>query len=130
MPVSFIYYNLDFNSLIQHTTEMRKRLQNKDLEVLRELLLSGLTSAEAAQKMEVSVATVSNYRAYFKKKGDVFPNNRGRKPKNSSNENSVKEISSSAFSDTYKYMINGIQVTFSDKPKALRIGKKGLQVEY
>jgi len=109
---------------------MRKRLQNKDLKVLRELLLNGMTSAEAAQKMEVSVATVSNYRAYFKKKGDVFPNNRGRKPKYSSNFKSVKDNSANTFSDTYKYNINGIQVTFSDKPKALRIGKKGLQVEY
>ena len=109
---------------------MRKRLQNKEIEVLRELLLSGSTSAEAAQKMEVSVATVSNYRAYFKKKGDVFPNNRGRKPKNSSNSRPLKEHSTNTFSDTYKYNINGVQVTFSDKPKALRIGKKGLKVEY
>jgi transposase len=109
---------------------MRKRLQNKEIEVLRELLLSGLTSAEAAQKMEVSVATVSNYRAYFKKKGDVFPNNRGRKSKNSSKSTVTKQNLASSFSDTYKYNINGIQVTFSDKPKALRIGKKGLQVEY
>jgi len=109
---------------------MRKRLQNKEIEALKDLLLSGLTSAEAAKQMEVSVATVSNYRAYFKKKGDVFPNNRGRKPKNSSNETTVKENSSNSFSDSYKYIINGIQVTFSDKPKVLRIGKNGLQVEY
>jgi hypothetical protein len=109
---------------------MRKRLQNKEIEVLRELLLSGLTSAEAAQQMEVSVATVSNYRAYFKKKGDVFPNNRGRKSKNSSNSKSGKDSFTNTFSVSYKYNINGVQVTFSDKPKALRIGKKGLQVEY
>ena len=109
---------------------MRKRLQNKEIEVLRELLLNGSTSAEAAQQMEVSVATVSNYRAYFKKKGDVFPNNRGRKPKNSSNPKDEKVNSTNAFSDTYKYKINGVQVMFSDKPKALRIGKKGLQVEF
>ena len=109
---------------------MRKRLQKKDLEVLRELLLNGLTSVEVAQKMKVSVATVGNYRAYFKKKGDVFPNNRGRKPNNSSNFKSLKDNSANTFSDTYKYNINGIQVTFSDKPKALRIGKNGLEVEY
>lgn len=109
---------------------MRKRLQTKDLKVLRELLLNGKTSIQVANEMGVSVATVSNYRAYFKKKGDVFPNNRGRKPKNSSNFKSVNDNSANTFSDTYKYNINGIQVTFSDKPKALRIGKKGLLVEY
>lgn len=108
----------------------RKRLKTIEIEALRKLLINGKTSIQAAQEMGVSVATISNYRAYFKKKGDVFPNNRGRKPKNSSNSNSVKENSTSAFSDTYKYNINGVQVTFSDKPKALRIGKKGLQVEY
>jgi transposase len=109
---------------------MSKHLQNNEIEVLRELLLSGLTSAEAAQQMEVSVATVSNYRAYFKKKGDVFPNNRGRKSQNSSKSTVVNQSLATTFSDAYKYNINGIQVTFSDKPKALRIGKKGLQVEY
>ena len=109
---------------------MHKRLQSKDIKALRELLLNGKTSIQAAKELEVSVATVSNYRAYFKKKGDVFPNNRGRKPKNSSNLKSGKDNSANTFSDTYKYNINGIQVTFSDKPKALRIGKKGLMVEY
>ena len=109
---------------------MHRRLQNKEIEVLRELLLSGFTSAEAAKQMEVSVATVSNYRAYFKKRGDVFPNNRGRKSKNYSKSTAINQNPGTTFSDTYKYNINGIQVTFSDKPKALRIGKRGLQVEY
>jgi transposase len=108
---------------------MRKRLQNKEIEVLRELLLNGSTSAEAAQQMEVSIATVSNYRAYFKKKGDIFPNNRGRKSKNYSTSQS-QPPTKQAFLDTYKYNINGLQVTFSDKPKSLRIGKRGMVVEY
>ena len=109
----------------------RKRLQSKDIQILRNLLLDGLTSNEAAKEMGVSTATVSNYRAHFKKKGDVFPNNRGRKPKNTYKDiEHREENSSNAFSNTYKYTINGIQVTFSDKPKALRIGKKGLKVEY
>ena len=111
----------------------RNRLQAKDIQILRNLLLEGLTSNEAAREMGISTATVSNYRAHFKKKGDVFPNNRGRKPKNVSlKENSSIQTNKSvnSFSDTYKYNINGLQVTFSDKPKALRIGKKGMVVEY
>ena len=83
--------------------------------------------------MGVSIATVSNYRAYFKKKGAVFPNNRGRKPnvvavKDNSSIQNIKSVNQ--FSNTYKYNINGLQVTFSDKPKALRIGKRGMVVEY
>ena len=108
----------------------RKKLKTIEIEALRKLLINGNTSAQAAQEMGVSVATISNYRAYFKKRGDVFPDNRGRKPKNPSNSTSLKENSTVSFSDTYKYLINGIQVTFADKPKALRIGKKGLHVEF
>lgn len=112
---------------------IRKRLQAKDVQVLRKLLLDGLTSNEAAKELGVSIATVSNYRAYFKKNGDVFPNNQGRKPKRTVvKEDSSTQIvkSNNQFSDTYKYNINGLQVTFSDKPKALLIGKKGMIVEY
>ena len=108
----------------------KKRLTTNDLEVLRQLLLKGCTSIEAATEMGVSVATVSNYRAHFKKKGDTFPNNRGRKPKNSSKIKEAVTNSSRSFSDAYKYNINGLIVTFSDRPKSLRIGKKGMVVEY
>lgn len=111
----------------------RKRLQKKDIQSLRKLLLDGSTSNEAAREMGVSIATVSNYRAYFKKKGDVFPNNRGRKPKIMAvKDNSSRQIikSDHQFSNTYKYNINGLQVTFSDKPKTLRIGKMGMAVEF
>lgn len=107
----------------------RKRLQNKDIEVLRQLLLDGLTSNEVAEKMRVSAATVNNYRAYFKKKGDTFPNNRGRKPKTLPIIQKTTPIKS-AFSDSYSYNINGLIVTFSDPPKSLKIGKKGMVVEY
>lgn len=107
----------------------RKRLQNKDIEVLRQLLLNGLTSNEVAEEMGVSAATVNNYRAYFKKKGDTFPNNRGRKPKSLSTTEKTNSLKS-AFSDSYSYNINGLIVTFSDPPKSLKIGKKGMVVEY
>ena len=121
----FITYNLSNT----HMTA-QKRLTTNDLEVLRQLLLKGYTSIEAATEMGVSVATVSNYRAHFKKKGDTFPNNRGRKPKNSSKTRETVTNSSRSFSDAYKYSINGLIVTFSDRPKSLRIGKKGMVVEY
>ena len=109
----------------------RKRLLTKDIEILRQLLLNGHTSSEAAQKMGVSVATVSNYRAHFKKKGDIFPNNRGRKPK-SVKSPTEEPLSTNrlAWNNSYKYLINGVRVTFSDKPKSLRIGKRGMVVEY
>jgi hypothetical protein len=107
----------------------RKKLQNKDIEVLRKLLFNGLTSSEVAKEMAVSAATVNNYRAYFKKKGDTFPNNRGRKLKNPSS--SITTTSSKRiFSDLYSYNINGLIITFSDRPKSLRIGKNGMVVEY
>jgi transposase len=110
-----------------------KNLTQEQIAVIRKLLLKGNTSMNISKKLNISVATVSNYRAYFKKQGDVFPDNRGRKPKNPTlNETASIQIikSTNQFSDTYKYNINGLQVTFSDKPKNLRIGKKGMVVEF
>ena len=110
-----------------------KNLTQDEIVVIRKLLLKGNTSMNISKKLNISVATVSNYKAYFKKQGDVFPDNRGRKPKNTTlNKKASIQIAkfTNHFSDTYKYNINGLQVTFSDKPKALRIGKKGMVVEY
>ncbi|MEK9750168.1 MAG: hypothetical protein VW236_01275 [Flavobacteriaceae bacterium] len=110
-----------------------KNLTQEQIAVIRKLLFKGNTSMNISKKLNISVATVSNYRAYFKKQGDLFPDNRGRRPKNPTlNEKASVQIikSTNQFSDMYKYKINGLQVTFSDKPKALRIGKKGMVVEY
>lgn len=112
-----------------------KRLKTAEIDKVRELLLEGNTAAQTAEIMGVSAATINNYKAYFKKHGDKFPDNRGRKPKSGKKATASKTAATSnvyngtAGSD-YQYVINGIKISFSDRPKSLRIGKKGMVVEY
>ena len=114
-----------------------KRLKTAEIDKVRELLLEGNTAAQTAEIMGVSAATINNYKAYFKKHGDKFPDNRGRKPKSGKKSTASKATAtatSNVFNGTagsdYQYVINGIKISFSDRPKSLRIGKKGMVVEY
>ena len=113
---------------------MGKRLTAEDkLEVLK-LLKVGNTSEECAEKMGVSAPTINNLRAQFKKDGQTFPNNRGRKKLSKNNtpqlvKTSPQETKPSKSAD-YDYLINGIQIKFAQKPKSVRIGKNRFFVEF
>ncbi|MFM1877479.1 MAG: hypothetical protein RLZZ241_345 [Bacteroidota bacterium] len=109
-----------------------KRLKTTEIDKVRELLLAGNTAAQAADIMGVSAATINNYKAYFKKHGDKFPDNRGRKPKSVKKAAIAKtaNVFSGNSGSDYHYTVNGIKISFSDRPKSLRIGKKGMVVEY
>ena len=113
---------------------MGKRLTAEDkLEVLK-LLKAGNTSEQCAKKMGVSAQNINNLRAQFKKEGETFPNNRGRKKlaKNKAPQlvkSSPEETKSSKSAD-YDYLINGIQIKFTQKPKTVRIGKNRFFVEF
>ena len=48
----------------------RKSISNYKLKKLKKFLSDGKTSNEISELLKVSTATVSNYRAYFKKKGE------------------------------------------------------------
>tara|TARA_B100001063_G_C16701576_1_gene522856 strand:+ start:519 stop:872 length:354 start_codon:yes stop_codon:yes gene_type:complete len=114
----------------------RKSISNYKLKKLKKFLSDGKTSNEISELLKVSTATVSNYRAYFKKKGessfskknDVFTNlsqkNKAKQPSKSNGPSSL--ISSSS---KYKYVINGTSINFKQKPKSLIIGKGEFIVE-
>lgn len=113
---------------------MGKRLTTEDkLEVLK-LLKSGFTSKICAQKMGVSAPTINNLRAQFKKEGEVFPNNRGRKKLPKRNHQLSANIRSKEFkpyqSDNYEYLIDGVEIRFNLKPKTILIGKNRFFVEF
>jgi hypothetical protein len=108
----------------------RKRLDAEGVAQVRELLLSGKTASETAELVGMSAATINNLKAQFKKQGDVFPNNRGRRPGAVSNLAAEPKIYNANAAGDYIYKVNGIKITFSDRPKLLRIGKKGLAVEF
>ena len=114
---------------------MGKRLTAEDkLEVLK-LLKEGNTSEQCAEAMGVSAPTINNLRAQFKKDGETFPNNRGRKKLSTKKvSSSVKKdraaASASTDSKDFDYLINGIKIIFTAQPKTVRIGKNRFYVEF
>ena len=117
----------------------RKRLNPEEIEQVRQMLLSGQTSEEVSTTMGVSAATINNFKAHFRKQGDQFPNNRGRRPgtpnkkskktpKTSKASSNTKTIEG-ALNDDYAYIIDGIKITFGTKPKSIMISKKKMVVE-
>ena len=119
----------------------RKRLNPDEIEQVRQLLLSGQTSEEVSNTMGVSAATINNFKAHFRKQGDQFPNNRGRRPgtpnktakkgpKKSLKVESSARIIEGAKNEDYTYLIDGVKITFGSKPKTIMIGKKRLVVEF
>ena len=118
----------------------RKRLNPDEIEQVRQMLLSGQTSEEVSTTMGVSAATINNFKAHFRKQGDQFPNNRGRRPgtpnKTAKKEPKTSKVESSpriiegAKNEDYTYLVDGIKIIFATKPKTIIIGKKRLVVEF
>ena len=122
-----------------------KRLKEKERKNIRSLLLEGKTSKSVAEKMSVSVATINNLRALFKKDGDTFTKKKLTYQASRSTESKVKLTSKNKIAtklkknrtrkDTsqnseYIYSINGISISFIDKPKNIQIGKNKIIVDY
>ena len=122
-----------------------KRLNVKEKEQCRSFLLEGKTSKQVAEKMAVSVATINNLRALFKKDGDNFTKKKltsqasiSTKPKvklTSKNQIATKLKKNITNKDTpqnseYVYNINGTSISFIDKPKSIQIGKNKIIVDY
>ena len=116
----------------------RKAISNYKLNKIKALLTEGKTSKEIAGLLKISTASVSNYRAHFKKKGEI---NISKKTNKSQNKISVKEIKNAAqlntvSSDTkslesdYNYIINGTQIKFIQKPKSITIGINELIIDF
>ena len=122
-----------------------KRLQEQERKNIRSLLLEGKTSKQVAEIMAVSVATINNLRALFKKDGDNFTKKKltsqasiSTKPKlklTSKNQIATKLKKNIINKDApqnseYVYNINGTSISFIDKPKSIQIGKNKIIVNY
>jgi len=122
-----------------------KRLKEQERKNIRSLLLEGKTSKQVAEIMAVSVATINNLRALFKKNGDTFTKKKLTSQAPISTESKVTLTSKNQI-DTklkkkktnintphdseYIYHINGTSFSFIDKPKSIQIGKNKIIVDY
>jgi len=122
-----------------------KLLKEQEIKNIRSLLLEGKTSKKVAEIMAVSVATVNNHRALFKKNGDTFTkkkltsqapiSTKSKVTLTSKNQIATKlkkkktNINTTQNSE-YIYNINGTSISFIDKPKSIQIGKNKIIVNY
>ena len=106
----------------------RKAISSRKKSEVKKLLLAGLITSDVAKKLKISTASVNNLKSNFKKEGIVFPDNRGKKTV-SLNPIEV-QTKEEGYTSDYSYTINGVKITFDQKPISLKIGKKGLVVEY
>ena len=114
----------------------RKSISTYKLNKIKKLLSEGYTSKEIATELKISSATVSNYKAYFKKKGElnISHNNYTLIPsekQNILNKSSSLKVSktTNSFSTSYKYIVNGTIINFKQKPKSITIGKNEFVVD-
>ena len=110
----------------------RKSISANKKNTIKNMLLQGKTSLEIAELLKISSATVSNYRASFKKQGLEFPNNRGRKPSSITEHPSAiaPKVPTGIRNSSFTYVIDGTNVSFNTRPKTLLISKDRMLVEF
>lgn len=109
----------------------RKSISTNKKNIIKKMLLEGKTSLEIAELLKISSATVSNYRATFKKQGLEFPNNRGRKPSKVDRPAAIApKIPVDIRNSSFTYIIDGTNVSFNTRPKTLLISKNRMLVEF
>ena len=114
----------------------RKKISTYKLNKIKDLLNTGKTSAKVAEVLKVSVATVSNYRGYFKKKGllEIVKNKNApkkeavKKERVQENKKSVQNLSVPR-KETFTYVINGTELSFNCQPKSLVLEKNKFIIE-
>ena len=122
-----------------------KGLKEEDKNNIRSLLIEGKTSKQVAEIMDVSMSTINNIRALFKKDGDTFTKKKiisqasiSAKPKTKlTSKNQISKTLKKNKTDQdrpqtfeYIYKINGTSISFIDKPKSIQIGKNKIIVDY
>ena len=102
----------------------RKTITTYKLNKIKKLVNEGKTIKEIAEILKISTATVANYRAYFKKKGEItFPSkkvNFAENPliKKEDKQNLNIKIPTSEIKG-YAYIINGTKLVFDTQPKEI-----------
>ena len=138
--MTFTDYKIIYLYLILFKTLFmgRKAISNYKLNKIKVLLTEGKTSKEIAALLKISTATVSNYRAYFKKKGEITILKKSNEPQNNISKKEIKNTTllSTDSSDPkslesdYNYIINGTQIKFIQKPKSITIGINELIIDF
>ena len=112
----------------------RKTITTYKLNKIKKLVNEGKTIKEIAEILKISTATVANYRAYFKKKGEItLPSKEIMSVKNpqiikEDKQNLNVEMPTSK-PKGHTYVINGTKLTFDSQPKEIIFAENKIIVE-
>ena len=112
----------------------RKTITTYKLNKIKKLVNEGKTIKDIAGQLKISTATVANYRAYFKKKGEIIlPSKNALLAENSQITKEEKQNLNVKMttSDTkgYIYIINGTKLAFNSQPKEIMFGDNKIIIE-
>lgn len=110
----------------------RSKLTTYKINKIKKLVNEGKTIKDIASELKISTATVANYRAYFKKKGEInIPNKQLISSENRPVRKEQESISS-PFSEVKEctYIINGTKLSFDQKPKEIIFHKNKIIIEF
>lgn len=118
------------------------KLSEKDIELLKILLIKGAYPDDIAKYFNISISTVHKYKSDFIKNENLnFPSISGRKPNHAPKiEDLIKEISKEKEGEkseeigseqiSYKFVINGITVEITGVPNKIDISKEGIDIKF
>ena len=102
----------------------RKTITTYKLNKIKKLVNEGKTIKEISGILKISTATVANYRAHFKKKGEItFPTKKTISTENSptivEDKLNLNVENSSSVKKECTYIFNGTKLVFSSQPKEI-----------
>ena len=116
---------------------MRRTLSKSEKAEINQLLTSGKSNSEIAQLLNISQATVYNYKSRLIKDGFKLPvGKRGRKPKNMEENspipiaNKAQVIKPSKSFNEYRFIINNVTVRISGKAKDVFVSKEEMRITF
>jgi biotin operon repressor len=125
-----------------------KTLSPEQLDQLKESLQQGANPAELAEKFDISVSSINNYKKRLRDEGVVIAAKRGRKPKSESDGSTPRPKKSgrkkmaeaagtpahSAFAGnghfSHTFVIDGTAVEISGNPRHVHISKEKIVINY
>lgn len=111
-----------------------KTITTYKLNKLKRLVNEGRTIKEIAEMLKISTASVANYRAYFKKKGEInFTSKKTISTENflikkDDKKNLNVEIPTSEIK-LYTYIVNGTKLAFVSQPKEIIFSDNKIIIE-
>lgn len=116
---------------------MRRTLSKSEKAEINQMLTSGKSNSDIAQYLNISQATVYNYKSRLIKHGFKLPAaKRGRKPKSMEEStsmpiaNKMQVIKPTKSFSEYRFIINNVSVRISGKAKDVIISADEMRIHF